>query len=234
MKNTRLLILFDLDGTLVNPEGAITGGIAAALRSLGLPVPGADDMRRMVGPALVRSLVDIAGVPEDRVAEVIALYRAGYRMHGMAESSPYPGIVEAVRMLRDRGHRVGVATQKPERLARELLEIQGMTPLFESIHGAPNDEQAAALLDGKRTIIAAALAEHQGNFDHALMIGDRLHDIEGAAANGLECIAVQWGFGSMDEFTQAGAAAVVSSSAELVERVLAYAEPSQVVAHGRL
>lgn len=234
MKNTRLLILFDLDGTLVNPEGAITGGIAAALRLHGLTVPRAEDMRRMVGPALVRSLVDIAGVPEDRVAEVIASYRAGYRAHGMAESSPYPGIIDAIRKLRNRGHRIGVATQKPEWLARELIEIQGMTPLFESIHGAPDDELAAALLDGKRTIIAAALARHEGSFGQALMIGDRLHDIEGATANGLDCIAVQWGFGSPEEFTQAGAAAVVSTSEELLERVLAYAEPSQVVGHGGL
>lgn len=234
MKNTRLLVLFDLDGTVVNPEGAITGGIADALRSSGLAVPGSEIMRRMVGPALVRSLVDLAGVPKDRVDEVIARYRAGYRSHGMAESSPYPGIIDAIQELRERGHRVGVATQKPERLARELLEIQGMMPLFESVHGAPNNEQAAARLDGKRTIIAAALTHHEGGFDHAVMIGDRLHDIEGAAANGLDCIAVQWGFGSPEEFAQAGAAAVVSSAQELLERVLLYADPSQAVAHGRL
>jgi phosphoglycolate phosphatase len=234
VKNTRLLVLFDLDGTLVNPEGAITGGIARALRSLNLPVPDADQMRRMVGPALVRSLIDIAGVPEDRVAEVIALYRTGYRAHGMAESSPYPGIVDAVNELRNRGHRVAVATQKPQRLARELLEIQGMAALFESIHGAPDDEQAAASLDGKQTIIAAALAHHEGGFDRALMIGDRIHDIEGASANGLECIAVEWGFGSLEEFAQAGPAAVVDSSGALVECVLTYGEPAEAVARGRL
>ncbi|GAB3554849.1 HAD family hydrolase [Arthrobacter tumbae] len=234
MKNTRLLVLFDLDGTLVDPEGAITGGIAGALSTLGLPVPGPVDMRRMVGPALVRSLVDIAKVPEDRVAEVISLYRAGYRAHGMAESKPYPGIAEAVQALTERGHLIAVATQKPGRLARELLDVQGMTSLFASIHGSPDDEQAAALLDGKRTIIAQALARHQGSFDRALMVGDRVHDIEGAAANGLDCIAVAWGFGSEREFESGGPAGVVSTAESLLEHILAYAEPSRAVTRGRL
>ena len=234
MKNTRLLVLFDLDGTLVDPEGAITGGIAGALSTLGLPVPGPADMRRMVGPALVRSLVDIAKVPENRVDEVISLYRAGYRTHGMAQSRPYPGVADAVRALTDRGHLVAVATQKPGRLARELLDVQGMTSLFASIHGSPDNEQAAALLDGKRTIIAQALTRHQGNFDRALMVGDRVHDIEGAAANSLDCIAVAWGFGSEREFESAGTAGVVSTAECLLEHILAYAEQSRAVTRGRL
>lgn len=220
MKNTRLLILFDLDGTLVDPEGAITGGIADALRIVGLPVPPPEDLQRMVGPALVRSLVDIAGVPLDRVDEVVGIYRAGYREHGMSNSTPYPGIIDAVRTLSSRGHTVAVATQKPEWLARELLDVQQMTALFASIHGAPRDEREAALLDGKRTIIEAALAEHAGNYDVAVMVGDRSHDVHGAAANGLDCIAVSWGFGSREEFDAAGPAAVVHSAGELVEAVL--------------
>ena len=234
VKNTRLLVLFDLDGTLVDPEGAITGGIAGALGKLGLPVPGPADMRRMVGPALVRSLVDIAKVPENRVDEVISLYRAAYRAHGMAQSRPYPGVADAVAELLNRGHLVAVATQKPEALARELLEVQEMANLFASIHGSPDNELAAAALDGKRTIIAEALARHQGNFDRALMVGDRVHDIEGAAANGLDCIAVAWGFGSEREFEAAGPATMVSTAGSLLEHILAYAEPARAVTRGRL
>lgn len=234
MKITRLLVLFDLDGTLVDPAGAITGGIAGALRTVGLPVPAPGDMRRMVGPALVRSLTDIARVPQDRVDEVIAVYRAGYRARGMQESRPYPGIADTVLALSDLGHTVAVATQKPQRLARELLDVQGMTALFASIHGAPDDELAAALLDGKRTIIAAALAQHAGRYERAVMVGDRSHDIEGAAANGLECVAVDWGFGSAEEFDRTRPAAVVSSAGALLDRLLAYAEPVPAVTHGRL
>ncbi|WRH26451.1 HAD hydrolase-like protein [Arthrobacter sp. JZ12] len=230
-----MLILFDLDGTLVDPEGAITGGIASALQELRLPVPSSGNLQRMVGPALVRSLVDIARVPLERVDEVVDIYRAGYRQHGMANSTAYPGIVDAVQRLKADGHIVAVATQKPEWLARELLDVQQMAPLFASVHGAPRDERAAALLDGKRTIIAAALAEHAGTYDAAVMVGDRSHDVHGAAANGLDCIAVSWGFGSEEEFSTAGPSAVVHSAEELVERVLEYAQHrAGEVAHGRL
>lgn len=235
MKNTRLLILFDLDGTLVDPEGAITGGIAGALRAVGLPVPPEADMQRMVGPALVRSLIDIAGVPADWVDEVVRIYRQGYRSHGMAISRPYEGIAHTVKALAAEGHTVAVATQKPEWLALELLETQQLLPLFASVHGAPDDERAAALLDGKRTIIETALARHAGGYDRAVMVGDRVHDISGAAANGLDCVAVSWGFGSEEEFAQARPAAVVGSADELLAWLLAYAvRPAGEAVRGRL
>ena len=216
MKESRLLVLFDLDGTLVDPAGAITGGISDALAACGLPVPPAADLQRMVGPALVTSLRDIAGVPADRVDEVIAIYRAGYRSAGMAQSRPYPGIADAVSRLRAGGCLVAVATQKPEPLAIELLATQGLLDLFDSVHGSPADEQAAAALDGKTTIITAALARHTGRFDRAVMVGDRRHDVHGAAANGLDCIGVNWGFAAAGELEAAGAAAVVGTAEDLL------------------
>jgi phosphoglycolate phosphatase len=215
--NSRALVLFDLDGTLIDPAGAITGGIAAALRQHGLPVPGPRLLESMVGPALITSLRRIARVPEDRIAPVLAAYRAGYRSSGMAQSLPYPGIIECVRALRAEGHRVAVATQKPEWLAVELLTAQGVLGLFASVHGAPRDELAAAALDGKSSIIAAALAAHAGEYDTAVMVGDRSHDVAGADANQLRCVGVSWGFAAPGELEEAGAAAVVDTAADLLE-----------------
>ncbi|WP_028278785.1 HAD hydrolase-like protein [Arthrobacter sp. H5] len=236
MKNSRLLTLFDLDGTLVDPAGAITGGISAALRACGLRVPADRELQRMVGPSRVRSLKDIAGVPEDRLDEVIGLYRQDYRSTGMAASRPYPGIINVIGALRNQGHPVAVATQKPEWLALELLDVQGMTKLFHSVHGSPRDEREAAALQGKTTIIAAALAQHRGRFDAAVMVGDRSHDIAGAKANSLPCVAVTWGFGTIDELTAAGADAVVDRADQLPSAVstAAAVAAKQAVAHGRL
>ncbi|MCC9145358.1 MULTISPECIES: HAD hydrolase-like protein [unclassified Arthrobacter] len=222
MTSPRTLVLFDLDGTLVDPAGAITGGISSALAACGLPVPPEADLQRMVGPSLVTSLRDIARVPGDRLEAVIRHYRQGYRESGMAQSRPYPGIQRAVELLR-RDMTVAVATQKPEHLAVELLEVQGMGNLFGSVHGSPADEQAAAALDGKRSIIRAALDRHADSYDRAVMIGDRRHDVEGAAANGLGCIGVSWGFAAEGELQAAGAAAVVDTAEELVDAVLGYA-----------
>ena len=213
VNETRLLVLFDLDGTLVDPAGSITGGIAAALAGAGLPVPGPERLSAMVGPALTTSLRDLAGVPEDRLDEVIAAYRAGYRSSGMAESRPYPGIPEVLAELQGRCL-LAVATQKPEGLAHELLRLQGLDGFFASIHGSPDDERTAAP-DGKASIVAAALERHRGAWDHAVMIGDRSHDVHGAAANGLPCIGITWGFAADGELEDAGAAEVVTRAEDL-------------------
>jgi phosphoglycolate phosphatase len=219
------LILFDLDGTLVDPAGAITGGISSALRSHGLPVPDDDALQAMVGPPLVHSLTALGGVPAERVQEVMATYRAGYVSTGMAQSRPYPGVARCVEALAAEGAVVAVATQKPEWLAEELLEAQGLRHLFASVHGSPRDEAAA--VGGKEPIIRAALEHHGRHADgvvpgravpgRAVMVGDRRHDVEGALANGLACIGVAWGFAAPGELEDAGAAAVVQSAEELLE-----------------
>ncbi len=213
--NMRSLILFDLDGTLVDPAGAITGGISEALRRHGLPVPDDATLQAMVGPPLVRSLISLAGVPGSRVQDVLDTYRAGYVDTGMARSRPYPGIARCVDAVARGGAVVAVATQKPEWLAEELLAVQGLRHLFASVHGSPRDESAAP--DGKAAIIRAALDRHPDAAGSAVMVGDRRHDVEGAAANGLPCIGVGWGFAAPGELEEAGAAAVVQSADELLE-----------------
>ena len=231
MIEPRLLVLFDLDGTLVDPAGSITGGISAALTASGLPVPPPADLERMVGPALRESLTRIAGVPEEKLDAVIGRYRAGYRETGMAASHPYAGVRAAVQELRDAGCTVAVATQKPEPIARELLRIQNLDDLFASIHGSPADERSAAP-DGKVSIIRAALDRHAGEYSTAVMVGDRQHDVHGAAANSIPCIGVSWGFAAEGELEAAGAVAVVDSPRELKAAV---AEASGLAgAHGTL
>lgn len=214
MTNPGRLVLFDLDGTLVDPAGAITGGVSAALLAHGLDVPDAERLRSMVGPPLAVSLSAIAQVPPALIGPVMATYRAGYLEHGMAQSRPYPGIAECVANLRAQGCRVAVATQKPEWLAEELLGVQNLRPLFDSVHGSPRDE-TTSLPDGKASIIAAALRRHTGAYDDAVMVGDRRHDVEGAAANGLDCVGVTWGFAAPGELEAAQAVAVVTDANEL-------------------
>lgn len=209
------LILFDLDGTIVDPAGAITGGISAALREHGLPVPPDTALQAMVGPSLLESLVTLGGVPASRVQDVMATYRAGYVATGMARSRPYPGIAPCIEALAEEGAVVAVATQKPEWLAEELLAVQGLRHLFASVHGSPRDE--AATLGGKAPIIRAALDHHRDVAGRAVMIGDRRHDVEGARANGLACVGVAWGFAAPGELEEAGAVAVVESAGRLLE-----------------
>lgn len=208
-------VLFDLDGTLVDPAGAITEGIRAAVLRHGLADPGTERLDTMVGPPLALSLMELPGMTAELLPSVIADYRAEYAAHGMAASRVYPGMAELLDGLRSSGVRLAVATSKPIDIARRLLEVQGLAGKFDAIHGAVANETAPRAGHGKEDIVAAALAALGTAPGETVMVGDRHYDVTGAAANGLECIGVSWGYAPQGELAAAGAAAVVGSAAEL-------------------
>jgi phosphoglycolate phosphatase len=217
-RGPRPAVLLDLDGTLVDPAGAITGGIAATLARHGLPVPGPERLRALVGPPLREGLRSLDGVTEDNLPVLIREYRAGYRDHGMAASVVYPGIREVLEDL-GRDHDLVVATSKPVSSARRLLRIQGLDHHFVAICGSSDDETAPIPPGGTKVqAMAEALAAvgmAGGGQRRAVMVGDRHFDLDGAAHHGLPGIGVLWGFGDRDELTAAGAEALCEGPAEL-------------------
>lgn len=228
MTHTKVPVIFDLDGTLVDPAGGITDGIAAALTQLGLAVPGQARMDAMIGPKLSHSLTEIAGVPAAQLAEAIRIYRAHYVNTGIGQSRLYPGVRELLESFVAAGRPIAVATQKPEALARTVLEHHGIAALFHTIRGSAADETAAAggpgAPAGKAGIVAAALADlgpHTApDGRRPVMVGDRAQDVAGAAANGLDCIGVGWGFAPDGELHEAGAVEIVESTAALHQTII--------------
>ncbi len=234
------VVLFDLDGTLVDPAGGITGGLQHALAAMDLPVPGLDVLNSVIGPKLADALVNLLGVPADKVEGVIAAYRGWYAETGMAMSVVYPGIEDLLAQLKGDGVYLAVATQKPEPLAKTLLAHHGLAGYFHAIRGSHSNESLKpgdpGYRSGKTEIIAAALAAASAmaavdmaavdmaavetgpgtRFD-AVMVGDRHQDVHGATNNGLECIGVGWGFAAEGELAAAGVAAVVRSPQELIQ-----------------
>ncbi|MEJ1115009.1 HAD hydrolase-like protein [Paenarthrobacter sp. CCNWLY172] len=214
MTQTTVPVIFDLDGTLVDPAGGITGGISAALRELNLPVPGQAVLNSMVGPKLSDSLLHLANVPETLVNETIERYRRHYKETGIGQSKLYPGIFELLEYFAESGRAVAVATQKPQSIARLVLEHHKIADFFVSIRGAADNESLEAnTASGKVEIVGAALADLHSQ--PAVMVGDRHQDVAGAMANGLDCIGVAWGFAPDGELEEAGAVAVVQTAAEL-------------------
>ncbi|VXB28828.1 Phosphoglycolate phosphatase [Arthrobacter sp. 9AX] len=218
MTQTTVPVIFDLDGTLVDPAGGITDGIAVALRALGLPVPGQDLLEAMIGPKLSDSLLNVAHVPAHLLEDVIRRYREYYVATGIGQSRLYPGVREVLESYAAEGRPVAVATQKPQGLARTVLQHHGIDGVFHGIHGSADDESAVdGVPVGKTEIIAAALRGLGAQ--HALMVGDRAQDVAGALANGLDCIGVAWGFAPDGELQTAGAVAVVETAEELVTTI---------------
>ena len=210
-------VIFDLDGTLVDPAGGITDGIAAALAAEGLPVPSRDLLDAMIGPKLSDSLLSVAMVPAAKLNDVIRRYRQYYLATGIGQSRLYPGIKDVLQGFVEAGRPVAVATQKPEGLAQIVLRHHGIDALFQSIRGSADNESSTEGPVGKASIIAEALADLSTR--HAVMVGDRAQDVAGAIANGLDCIGVAWGFAPDGELDDAGAVTVVDTTAGLVAAI---------------
>lgn len=205
----RLSILFDLDGTLTDSGEGILNCVTLALRHFGLSVPEDGSLRQFVGPPLRESFPKF-GVPEDRVEEAVAVFRSRYNTVGKFENFPYPGIRELLERLRADGHRLYVATSKPETTAREVLEKFSLAEFFTGICGADME----GLRDTKDAVIAALL-ECLPEQEPRIMVGDTVFDIEGAARHGIPTVAVAWGYGNKADF--GGALCVADCPEELYQ-----------------
>lgn len=203
-------ILFDLDGTLTDSGEGITKCVKLALDHFGIPFRSLDDLRVFVGPPLRESFLRF-GVPEDKIEEAIAVYRSRYTTVGKFENTPYPGIQELLEKLKAQGHRLFVATSKPETMSVEILDKFGLSGYFEAICGATLDQSR----DTKSAVIAYLLNKIRGTKD-VVMVGDTTFDILGAAEHSIPTIGVSWGYGSVEEMKASGAVAIADSTDELL------------------
>ena len=203
-------ILFDLDGTLTDSGEGIINCAIAALEHFGLPVPERNALRVFVGPPL-RDSFPRFGVPVDRVNEAIEVYRKRYVTIGKYENFPYPGIREMLEKLMARGHRLYVATSKPEYMAIEILEHFGLAQYFELICGATPDDSRSK----KEDVIAYLLGIIGPG---GIMVGDTIFDVVGAKENNLIPISVTWGYGDVVEMEKAGAI-IVTTPEDLLKRI---------------
>lgn len=204
-------ILFDLDGTLTDSGEGIINCASLALQHFGIPVPDRQTMRVFVGPPLHDTFVRF-GVPECKADEAVVVYRSRYNTVGKFENIPYPGITQLLQTLKGHGHRLLVATSKPEALSVEILEKFGLAGFFDRICGASLDRSRSSKED-----VIAYLLETNGTAENMVMVGDTAFDVRGAAAHGIPTIGVAWGYGKAEDMTAAGAAAIAYSMQELLQ-----------------
>lgn len=207
MKKT---ILFDLDGTLTDSGEGIINCVIYALEKFGLPIPAREELRYFVGPPLHESFVK-QGVPADRAEEAVAVYRERYVPTGMFENTPYPGIRELLETLKAEGHTLYVASSKPEWMCLEILKHFDLAKYFHQICGATMDTSRT----NKEAVIAYLLGI-SGASEKMIMVGDTKFDVIGAKAHSIPTIGVSWGYGSVEEMQEAGAASIAYSAEELL------------------
>lgn len=208
---TSKTILFDLDGTLTDSGEGIINCAALALRHFNLPVPDRETMRVFVGPPLHESFIRF-GVPENQTEEAIRIYRSRYIPIGKFENTPYPGIADLLQKLKEQGHRLYVATSKPEQMSIEILEHFGLAKYFTLICGASLDLSR----NSKDAVIAYLLQQAETNGE-IIMVGDTAYDVLGAKMHGIPTIGVSWGYGKVEDMEKAGAATIVHTMQELFD-----------------
>ena len=210
---TQKTILFDLDGTLTDSGEGIMNCAALALEHFHIPVPSREAMRVFVGPPLTSTFRSF-GIPEEKIPEAVKVFRSRYTPVGIFENSPYPGIHQLLDTLSRHGHKLYVATSKPEEMAITVLRHFDLEQFFTGICGAAMDESRT----NKEEVIAYLL-EKNGTADNMLMIGDTVFDVLGAASHGIPTIGVSWGYGDPEEMRRAGAIAVATNMDELLNLV---------------
>jgi phosphoglycolate phosphatase len=210
-------ILFDLDGTITDSAPAITSSLARTFALLGRPVPSDAELLAYVGPPMLAAFREYAGMTPDEATEALAVYRADYQGVSSLDTAVYPGLAGLLERIHTAGIPLALATSKPERNAIDILEHFDLARFFTVMVGASESETRS----NKTDIVAEALRRlgmEGANISAPVMVGDRSYDAEGAAANGVPAILVEWGYGSPAE--AAAATAVVHSVDQLAKLLL--------------
>jgi phosphoglycolate phosphatase len=205
-------VLFDLDGTLTDSGPGITASVGYALAELGLPPLSDAALNSFVGPPLIDSFRDVAGLDPATAARAVATYRERYGELGRFDNAVYPGIPELLDRLVADGRRLAVATSKLTSSAVAICDHFGLSHYFEVICGSDLEGLRHTKADVVVAVLAAMVVSPGPG---VVLIGDRSYDVVGARATGIACIGAGWGYGSPAELSEAGADTIAATVDEL-------------------
>lgn len=214
------LVIFDLDGTLLNTIGDLAASVDYVMRSRNLPEHSDAEYRQMVGGGIKR-LVERAlpaelAANEAYVEECVAQFRRYYVDNIDRHTIPYEGMPELLRELRRRGVKLAVASNKfqhgTDRLVAKFFGDIDFVAIEGNREGAPLKPDPA--------IVHNILQRADVDRSRVVMVGDSGIDIRTAAAANIDSVGVAWGFRFADELYEAGATTVVTTVEELSEILL--------------
>ena len=207
-------ILFDLDGTISDPKKGITKSIQYSLKAFDIHVMDIDTLTPFIGPPLRDSYKKYYGFSDEEAEKAVEQYREYFSEAGIFENTLYEGIDVLLKTLQNADKILIIATSKPTVYAERILEYFKIAQCFAFVSGSE--------LDGRRSkkgeIIRYALDSLDiTDIENAVMIGDRKYDIIGAKEIGMDSIGVLYGYGDLQELTDAGAPIVLKSVRDLHE-----------------
>jgi len=204
-------IIFDLDGTLTDSKPGIVKGVQYALRCYGIDEPDLDKLTSFVGPPLYKSFMDYLECSEEEAKEAVECYREYYAETGLYENALYDGVEGLLYALKEKGYRLLIASSKPRIYVKRILSFFRILRYFDIVEGSELDSRRT----DKAELLSYVLDKWDLKAEECVMIGDRKHDVLGARANGMDSIAVGYGYGSEDELSGVGPTYFFSTIEEL-------------------
>ena len=208
------VILFDVDGTLIDSAPGILNTLEEVFHTMGVDITGVN-LRRYLGPPLRRSFGEHFTDPA-KIEEATELYRRSYEAKGSHEGTSYPGAAAMLQRLKDAGFVLCTATSKPTDVVTPILKEKGLAQYFDFIGGASMDETR----DTKTDVVRYVLEQPCAKGKKVLMVGDRNDDMRGAANCHLDAAAVLYGYGSREELEPFHPVLFAESCGSLADQLL--------------
>lgn len=213
-------LFFDLDGTLTDSRPGIFNSANYAAGKLGIPLAQRPaDLTPFIGPPLRESFRLVFGLGAADAELAVKYYREYYGQEGMYQYRIYEGITESLEALQKNGLRLSVITSKAEIYASEIILISPLNRFFDIVSGCElngnRSEKGELILYNCQRLGIKPGAD-------VLMIGDRYHDLRGAAQAGVSSAAVTYGYGSEDELVREKPAMIIKSPYQLADEILKY------------
>lgn len=211
------LVIFDLDGTLVDSKQDLVNAVNATRENLSLqPLPD-DQVASYVGngaPTLIQR-----AMPEEftqqQLEDALNFFYGYYRAHMMDFTRPYPGVVEALDALKTNGARMAVLTNKPVRFSRDLVRGLGLGDYFFQVYGGNSFEEKKPHPLGLQTLMKEAGATQAQTW----MVGDSYVDVLTARNAGVKCAGVTYGI-QPESFEQTPPDILIDNMNELPAHVM--------------
>ncbi len=208
-------LIFDLEGTIIDPRRGIENSIAYALHSMQIKPP--KNISKFCKSNLsiqeiLNKLMDQPNITDLNRAS--AHYRARYIKIGMFEHDLYEGIYETIKIFHEQGKSIFLMTNKPQEFCEIILEHLEIKKFIDAIYGQDLRLEKSSL---KTTLVTNIMKKEALKPAYTMLIGDNVGDIEAAKENGIESVAAMWGFGEKAEITKKSPDYFCYSPKELIE-----------------
>lgn len=188
---SKKLVIFDLDGTLMDTSSGILLAVRDAIKEHGMPELTEEQIRSFIGPPIQWSFEAQYGISKEKAQSMADTFRALYSTKHLLGAVPYPGIYDLLKAINERGLKSAIATYKREDYALKLLMHYHFDDYTDIMYGGDNDGMLK-----KRDIIQKCIDTADiTDLSEVVMVGDTLHDSNGAKELGVDFIGVSFGFG---------------------------------------